>query len=85
MATVSMSRLTSSGFTEAQASAIADTVQASTNGAVETLREELVVWHAYLAFYILVQIGVVLLTILLIQTNFAPPWSLSATNCAAPN
>ena len=67
MAAMLTTTLTESGFSEAQASAITRTVQATANDAVEILRHEIARWHAYLALYLLIQIGIVLLAILLTQ------------------
>lgn len=64
--------LTRSGFTEAQAAAIADTVQETANDALETLGRELARWHAYLALYLLAQVAIVLLTILMAQAIQEP-------------
>ena len=60
------------GFTDQQAEAIADAVDAATTEAVTNLRDEFSRWHAYLAAYLLVQIGIALLAILLMQAVREP-------------
>jgi hypothetical protein len=72
-------RLVGTGFTEAQARAIAESVDAAAGEAVEALRHELARWHAYLALYILMQIGVALLVILIVQAASPSAWSLAET------
>jgi hypothetical protein len=79
MATVSTTTLTGSGFSEAQASAITRTVQATANDAVEILRHDIARWHAYLALYLLIQIGIVLLAILIVQAVREPSRTSSST------
>jgi hypothetical protein len=64
--------LQAAGFTDQQAEAIAHAVDAATAEAVTTLRDELSRWHAYLAVYLLVQIGIALLAILLVQAIREP-------------
>lgn len=65
-------RLTGCGFTGDQAKAIAGIVHAMTEEAVEALQRELMRWHAYLALYLLGQIGIVLAAVLLIQGGRQP-------------
>ncbi len=60
-------RLVGTGFTEAQARAIAESVDAAAGEAVEALKHELARWHAFLALSVLMQIAVVLLAILIAQ------------------
>lgn len=64
--------LMASGFTPAQAIAIAELVQEATAAAAEALRHELSRWHCYLAVYLLSQIGISLLAILMIQILHDP-------------
>lgn len=70
--------LTRSGFTEAQALAITQTVQATAHDLVEILRDDLARWHVYLALSLLIQIGIVLLAILLMQAIHEPPRAAQA-------
>lgn len=65
-------RLTGSGFTVAQAEAIDTSVQMAAEEAVSTLEGTLARWHAYLALYLLIQIGIVVLTILMMQVIKEP-------------
>jgi hypothetical protein len=72
-------RLVGTGFTEAQARAITESVDVAASEAVGALRHELARWHAYLALYILMQIGVALLVILIVQAASPSPRSLNGT------
>ena len=83
MAGFSTTGLTGAGFTEAQATAITRTVQATANDAVDTLRDELARWHVYLALYLLIQIGIVLLAILIVQAVHEPSRSAFAAHADA--
>ncbi len=64
--------LTGSGFTKAQAAAIDASVRMAAEEAVSTLEGTLARWHAYLALYLLIQIGIVVLTILMVQVMKDP-------------
>ncbi|KQT61049.1 hypothetical protein ASG52_17600 [Methylobacterium sp. Leaf456] len=66
------SALTQSGFTPTQANALAAAIERSAAGAVDDLRHDLESWHIHLALYLLIQIGVVLLVMLLVQTMREP-------------
>lgn len=61
-----------SGFTEAQAMALAQVVEASASGAVDRLGRDLARWHIHLALYLLIQLGIVLLGVLMIQATRDP-------------
>lgn len=69
---VSTLTLTQSGFTPDQARALATTIECTAAGAVDDLRHDLEGWHIYLSFYLLIQIGIVLLTMLLVQAVREP-------------
>jgi hypothetical protein len=60
-APAALAGLRAAGFTEPEAGAIGELVKSTTGQAVDTLRNEFVRWHAYLALYLLAQIGIVLL------------------------
>lgn len=60
------------GFTDAQAVAVMACVGTAIDEAVEALRYELARWHAYLALYLLAQIGIVLLAGLIITDPTLP-------------
>ncbi|GJE52112.1 hypothetical protein GOFOIKOB_5180 [Methylobacterium tardum] len=68
-------RLTGAGFTTSQAAAIDAAVHATASEAVEALEGQLARWHAYLAGYLLIEIGIVLLAILIIQAVREPAYS----------
>ncbi|WP_345818972.1 hypothetical protein ABC766_16215 [Methylobacterium fujisawaense] len=72
-----------SGFTEAQAAAITQAVHAASSEAVDTLGKTLAKWHAYLALYLLTQIGIAILVILMVRTTgipLPPPWVRPASH-----
>lgn len=73
-------RLIETGFTEAQAGAIADSVDAAAGNAVEALTHELARWHLYLACYMIIEIGIVLLVILITQAASPPVRTLAGTS-----
>lgn len=64
--------LTQSGFTPTQANALAAAIERSAAGAVDDLRHDLQSWHIHLALYLLIQIGVVLLVIMMVQVMRDP-------------
>jgi hypothetical protein len=64
--------LLASGLTEKQAGAIVETSNEIAARRIEEVRYELAHWHAYLALYLLIQIGIVLLVILLVRTFSEP-------------
>ena len=64
--------LVRSGLTEDQAKAVSEMVHKTTVESVEVLKCELVRWHTYLALYMLIQIGIVLLVALMTQALRAP-------------
>lgn len=70
--------LTGSGFTEAQAAAIDRAVHASTHEAVEVLGAKLARWHAYLAMFLLIEIGIVVLAVLMVQAVREPVYPTRA-------
>ncbi|WP_179698704.1 hypothetical protein [Methylobacterium sp.] len=72
LSVMSTARLTGSGFTEAQAETVVEVVHSTVSDAIETLRHEFACWHAYLALYVLAQIGIALLVVLLVQATRAP-------------
>lgn len=76
-------RLVGTGFTEAQARAIAESVDAAAGEAVEALKQELARWHAFLALYVLMQIAVALLAILIAQAASPSARSLADASGAA--
>ncbi|MCJ2128013.1 hypothetical protein [Methylobacterium sp. E-045] len=66
------SNLQATGLSDAQAIAIAQTIQVAANEAIETLGQELARWHVYLALYLLAQMGVVFIAILIMQNRDEP-------------
>lgn len=64
--------LLASGLTEKQAGAIVKTSNEIAAGRIEEVRYELAQWHAYLALYLLIQTGIVLLALILMQTIQEP-------------
>ena len=70
--TIPTSALTQSGFTPTQANALAATIERSAAGAVDNLRHDMESWHVYLAMYLLIQIGIVLLVMLFVQAMREP-------------
>lgn len=64
--------LTKSGFTEDQASALATAIERAAAGAIDDLRHDLESWHVHLAMYLLIQIGIVLLVIMMVQVMRDP-------------
>lgn len=75
--------LTQSGFSEAQANALATTIERTAAGAVNDLRHDLEAWHVYLAMYLLIQISIVLLVLLFVQALREPAYR-AVTGFAAP-
>ncbi|MCJ2075551.1 hypothetical protein MKK68_07765 [Methylobacterium sp. E-016] len=84
-ASTSSPTLTASGFTPAQAVAIAVLVHEETAVAVEALEHELARWHVYLSLYMLVQIGIVPFAILLAQAVYEPPRAASIMGLRSPS
>lgn len=64
--------LTQSGFTPTQAKALATAIERSAAGAVDDLRHDLQSWHIHLALYLLIELGIVLLVMLLVQAIREP-------------
>jgi hypothetical protein len=85
MVTVSTAGLTGSGFSEAQASAITKTVEATANDAFEILRHDLARWHAYLALYMLIQMSIVLVALIAVQVIQQPPRANVSTHVSHPD
>lgn len=77
-------RLTGAGFTPPQAAALNAAVHTTAGEAVEALGEQLRQWHIYLALYLLIQIGVVLLAILLLQAAREPAYPARAALAGHP-
>ena len=67
-------RLVGAGFTTSQAAAIYAAVHATASEAVEALEGQLARWHAYLAGYLLIEIGIVLLAVLITQAVREPAY-----------
>lgn len=68
------SRLIAAGFSEYEVNAIQDAICDTTREIIELFRAEFRRWHAYLAWYMLAQIGVVILFLLFTQFGgFALP------------
>ena len=61
-----------SGFTPAQATAVAAIAEDAAASAIDELHRDLLSWHCHLAMYVLAQICVALLAILLVQTVLDP-------------
>lgn len=72
--------LLASGLTEKQAGAIVETSNEIAAGRIEEVRYELARWHAYLALYLLIQTGIVLLVLLLVQATREIPRTALALN-----
>lgn len=67
-----ISGLKAAGFTDRQAAAVGDAIDATVSEAVEVIRAEVVRGHVYLSLYVLVQIGIALLVTLLAQDVWKP-------------